>query len=320
MLASVVILTFNGETYLERLLAAVAEQEIEGDFEVMVIDSGSTDGTLDILARHPEVVLETIPNSEFSHGRTRQRAAAQAKGRYIAFLTQDAVPIGARWLAELLAPFAIDERIALVTGRQVPRLRAFPLQKYEIVSAFARLGPDAGITVYGAQAAPLSAAEASTAAFHSDVNAAVRRDLVMSSLPFRDVPYAEDQMMGRDALDGGWWKAYAGRAVVEHSNDLALAEYRRRIFDETVGLRRIGTPILPLSRISQAKLTLRGVVGDSLRILRDPAMTMPRRLAWLVRNPAYHAVKWASYAKASRVDLNDDDVIGRSSLEASRRP
>lgn len=319
VLATVVVLTYNGEDHLERLLRAVSEQRIDGEIETLVIDSGSVDGTLDIIARFPEVRLVEIPNTEFSHGRTRQLAATIAGGRFLAYLTQDAVPIGSNWLAELLAPFSVDDRVALVTGRQVPRARAFPLQKYEIAGVFARLGPDTGITIYGAQAAPLPEDELDAAAFHSDVNAAVRRDLVTGPLPFRDVPYAEDQMMGRDALDGGWWKAYAGRAAVEHSNDLTLAEYRRRIFDETVGLRRIGTPIPPLSRGAQANLTIRGIVGDSLRIARDRGFSRGQRLRWLFVNPRYHVAKWSSYRKASTVDVDDQAAIERLSLEASRR-
>lgn len=318
-LVSVVVLTFNGEDYLERLLTAVSAQRVEGGVEVLVIDSGSTDRTLGIVAAHPEVRLTEIPNSQFSHGRTRQLAARLVGGRYIAFLTQDAVPIGERWLAELLAPFAIDERVALVTGRQVPRGRAFPLQRYEIIGSFAQLGPDSAITLYGAQAGDLNDAEASVAAFHSDVNAAVRRDLVLGPLPFRDVPYAEDQLMGRDALDAGYWKAYAGRAAVEHSNDLTLREYRRRIFDETVGLRRIGTPIPPLSRSAQIKLTTRGILGDSVRIARDRGMPRRQRLRWFVTNPSFHLAKWGSYRRASTVDLADQARIDRKSLESSRR-
>jgi rhamnosyltransferase len=119
-------------------------------------------------------------------------------------------------------------------------------------------------------------------------------------------------------LDGGWLKAYAGRACVVHSNDLTRAEYGHRIFDETVGLRQIGTTVPPLSRRAQLKLTVRGVLGDSFRIARDREFTTRARLSWLVRNPAYQARKWSSYRSATQVDLNDSVAVAAGSLESRR--
>lgn len=316
-LVTVAILTFNGETYLAELLDAVARQRLDGKVEVLVIDSGSTDATLEIVRERPGVRLIEIPNSQFQHGATRNLAARESRGPYVAYLTQDAVPADEHWLAELLAPFALDERVALVTGRQIPRPTAFPLLRYEIVGTFASLGPDDGVTVADG-AATTEPAERARAAFHSDVNAAVRRQLVLGPIPFREVPYAEDQLMGTDVLDAGLMKAYSGRAAVIHSNDLSWSEYGRRIVDETVGLRRIGFPISALSRKAQAKLTLRGIVGDSLRIMRDPSYGPVSTVRWLVVNPWYQVRKWSSYRVASRVDLADGERIDALSLERDR--
>jgi rhamnosyltransferase len=317
--ATVVVLTYNGETYLDDLLLSVEAQEGAGETEILVIDSGSSDGTLDILRAHPTVRLVEIPNAEFSHGRTRDQAARLARGRYVAYLTQDAIPAGSHWLAELLLPFELDDRVALVTGRQIPRARAFPLQKYEIVGAFRALGPDDATTLHGGWVSPPAEREVSRAAFHSDVNAAVRRARVIDDLPFRDVPYAEDQMMGREVIESGALKAYAGRAAVIHSNDLTLREFGRRIFDETVGLRRIGTPIARLRLRSQLALTLKGVLRDSFAIARDPDFGVATKLRWLVTNPAYHARKWSQYRRAALVDLADERRIEKSSLESVRK-
>jgi rhamnosyltransferase len=317
--ATVAILTFNGQDYLHELLTAVETQEFDGNVEILVIDSGSTDTTVDIVSRHETVRLVTIPNSEFSHGRTRNLAAELAGGRYIAYLTQDAVPDGPHWLAELLAPFSLDRRVAVVTGRQRPRARAFPLQKYEINGTFAGLGPATGITVYGADAVPLDGAALGVASFHSDVNAAVDRDVIRHTVPFRDVPYAEDQYLGRDVLEAGLLKAYAGAAVVVHSNDLTLHEYGKRIFDETVGLRRIGFPITTLTRGQQLKLTLRGIAGDTVRILRDREFGFANTVRWLFVNPAYQIRKWSRYRAATHVDLTDEAALRAGSLESHRR-
>ena len=118
--ATVVILTYNGEQHLEEILNAVHAQRYGGTFETLVIDSGSTDSTLDIIAKNPWVRLHQIPNSEFGHGKTRNLGAHLAKGRYVVYLTHDATPASDRWLHEITAPFDISERIVAVMGSQVP--------------------------------------------------------------------------------------------------------------------------------------------------------------------------------------------------------
>ena len=84
---TVIIPTFNGERYLGRILDALREQDTDAGFEVLVVDSGSTDATLDIVAARvgalgeAQLRLHQIPNSEFGHGRTRNLAAQLARGR-----------------------------------------------------------------------------------------------------------------------------------------------------------------------------------------------------------------------------------------------
>ncbi|MBM7504144.1 glycosyltransferase family A protein [Agromyces aurantiacus] len=318
-IATVAILTYNGEDYLERILRQLRIQQIDGPFEVLVIDSGSTDGTLEIVRRFPEVRLHEIPNEEFGHGRTRNLAAELARGEFVAYLTHDAVPIGERWLAELIAPFAIDERIVGVMGKQVPRPGCFPLLKYEIQGMFAGFGPDFGTSVFYKDPSMTDEGVLSAIGFYSDVNSAARREFLTEVIPYRDVRYAEDQLFGRDLVEAGYRKAYAPRAAVEHSNDLTLGEYGKRIFDETVGLRQIGFPIPPMTRGAQVRLTVRGILGDTLRILRDRDYSWKRKAYWLVVNPAYQVRKWAAYRPSTLVDLTDAEAIAAGSLEHSRK-
>jgi rhamnosyltransferase len=318
-IVTVAILTYNGEEYLERILQQLRRQRLDGGFEVLVIDSGSTDATLDIVRRHPEVRLHEIPNSEFGHGKTRNLAARLARGEFIAYLTHDAVPTNEDWLRELIAPFAMDERIVAVMGKQVPRPGCFPLLKYEIKGVFAGFGPDFGTSVFYKDESMSDEGTLGALGFYSDVNSAARRRFLLEQIPYRDVRYAEDQLFGRDVIEAGYRKAYAPRAAVEHSNDLTLAEYGRRIFDETVGLRQIGFPIPRMSRASQLRLTLRGIVGDSLRILRDRDYSWRRKLYWLVANPAFQVRKWRSYRASTLVDLADEGAIRAGSLEHSRK-
>lgn len=318
-LATVAILTYNGEDYLERILQQATSQRIDGFVEVLVIDSGSTDSTLDIVKRFPSVRLHEIPNSEFGHGKTRNLAVQLATGEFIAFLTHDAIPTSTDWLRELLAPFAIADDIVAVMGKQIPRAGCFPLMKYEIQGVFAGFGPDFGTTVFYKDSFVQSEGVLNAVGFYSDVNSAARREFLLNKIPYRDVRYAEDQLFGKDLVEAGFRKAYAPRAAVEHSNDVTLDEFGKRIFDETVGLRQIGFPIPELTRAAQLRLTLRGILGDSMRIARDPQFSRKRKLYWLAFNPRYQWRKWKSYRESTLVDLGDAAAIASGSLEHSRK-
>lgn len=317
--ATVAILTYNGETYLRGILEMAVAQEIDGEVEVLVIDSGSTDSTLQIVADFPMVRLHQIENSEFGHGKTRNLAARIASGEFIAFLTHDAIPTNTSWLRELVAPFDIDERIVAVMGKQIPRARAFPLQKYEIYGVFAQFGPDFGTSIFYNDDFVRDAGTLGAITFYSDVNSAARRAFLVDTIPYRDVRYAEDQMFGQDLIAAGYRKAYAPRAAVEHSNDLTLSEYGARIFDETVGLRQIGTDVPTMTATQTVRRVIRSSLGDSARIARDGGYSWKRKLYWFVVNPAFQARKWSSYRKAARVDLENSDEIKAGSLEHQRK-
>ncbi len=218
-----------------------------------------------------------------------------------------------------LSPFSMDERIVAVMGKQVPRIGCFPLLKYDIQGVFAQFGPDFGTTVFYEDTFVHDEATRNALAFYSDVNSAVRREFLLSVMPYRNVRYAEDQLFGRDLIAAGYRKAYAPRASVEHSNDLTYSEYGARIFDETFALREIGMPVPAIGRGGMLRLIVRGILGDTLRILRDGSYSWKRKLYWLVVNPAFQVRKWRSYQKAAAADVLDEEALRAGSLEHRRK-
>jgi rhamnosyltransferase len=315
---TIAILTYNGELYLDRILTAIAEQDFAGSVETLVLDSGSTDGTLDIVSRHPVVRLHQIPNSEFGHGRTRNLAATLANGSIVVYLTHDAVPADEHWLSELVAPFEKFPGVEGVVGRQIARPNCVPVLKYEIRRVFSTQGPEFGTTLsYRTDAFDRLPHYWLPAAFYSDVNSAAHRDFLVNTVPYRDVDYAEDQLFGRDLLDAGYLKAYAARGAVEHSNDLTYAEYKKRIFDEIVGLRASGATVPPSP--SALRRFVRAVILDPADILQDRDFSAGRKLYWLIVNPFYHLAKSSASRRARRIRLDDHDGIAKGSLESERR-
>lgn len=320
--ATVFIPTYNGETYLSDILEMVFKQKIDDDYEVLIIDSGSTDNTLNIIHKyqktHKNLRFEEINNTDFGHGKTRNYAATISKGEFVVYLSHDAIPAHDRWLYEMIKPFELNPKIAGVIGKQSPRPKCVPLLKYEIQAVFRGLGPDFGTTLYYQDDFVKTASDFDAISFYSDVNSAVKRDFLLGSIPYRDVPYAEDQMFGKDIIEGGYYKAYAARGSVVHSNDLLLREYKHRIFDEIVGLREIGTVISKPSIKTITKLIFVGILKDSVKTVLDSQYSFKRKLYWLILNPFYHIEKWHGVRLATSVKLDDRKMFDKLSLEKRR--
>jgi rhamnosyltransferase len=319
--ATVFIPTFNGAAYLDRLLTAVETQDFAEKFEILIIDSGSTDDTLGIVSRHPLVRLVTIPQHEFGHGRTRNQAAHLARGTFVAYLSHDAIPLDTHWLERLLEPMRRtpepgETACVAVFGRQVARHNCFPSLAYEIDGVFAACGPLDRATVVSCS--PGAADTLNTQdLFYSDVNSATRRDVLLGAIPYRDMNYSEDLAFARDVLNAGLAKAYEPRAAVEHSNDVTFAEYGKRVFDETRGRRAAasaaGAPLPDISWPGMLARLARDVARTLARIVRDPRYSFGAKLHWMTVNPWYLAKKWVNIRRA----LGDRDGR-RFSLEVER--
>ena len=116
---SVVIPVKNGEKYLSGVLKGIFSQGTSHKVEVIIIDSGSSDKTLDIVSGYP-VKLWQIKEGEFNHGLTRNLGISKSKGRYIILMTADAVPYDNYWIRNLVGDLENDSVVAGVYSRQIP--------------------------------------------------------------------------------------------------------------------------------------------------------------------------------------------------------
>lgn len=283
--ATVALLTFNGEEFLEELLTAVFAQKTKKKFEVLVIDSGSKDRTLEVIDTFPKVRLHKIPNSEFGHGKTRNLAVELAESEFVLFLTQDAVPSYDGWLDSMIEPFYISDKVGCVFGKQIPRPDCFATLKREVATVFASFGGDGAIVLH--RQTKLTDDLGLTNTFFSDANSAVRKS-TMQSVPFRDLNYAEDQALGIDMLAAGHIKAYAPLGSVNHSHNYALKQYFKRKFDESVGLRQsVGhTP-----RAGYRELfigSFKSTLSDYRFIFRDKDYGVVRKMHDFALSPLYN--------------------------------
>jgi len=297
---SVVIPVKDGERWLPELLAALAR---EAPDEVLAIDSGSRDGSRELLRAAPGVTLLEIAPAEFGHGRTRNFGAERASGEIVAFLTQDATPLPG-WLEALRAGFALDERVGAVFGPHLPRLDTSPMIARELERHFAGFaGPDGEPSLQGPGDEP----------FLSNVNAAYRRDC-WEQLRFRDVPYSEDQAFGRDLLAAGWLKAYMPQMAVLHAHDYGPLEFMRRYFDEYRGLRATAGHVEAFRPLGALR-TVRAETAADLRWMRERGMPAGARARWAARATVHHGGRRVFSALGSRAERLPAPVRGRLSLE-----
>ncbi|HFR3750798.1 TPA: glycosyltransferase family A protein [Streptococcus suis] len=318
--ATVFIPVYNGERdHLEETLSALYRQVTDFKWDVLITDSGSSDNSVAIINHFSEkygnLRLLHLSKEEFSHGKTRQMAAEISQGEIMVYLTQDAVPHNEQWLAEMVRPFAMHSDIVAVLGNQKPRHYCFPAMKYDILAVFNEQGVSDSLTFWQ-RLDKSQRGKYTKESFYSDVCSAAPRRFLTEKIGYRPVAYSEDYEYGKDILDAGYIKVYNAKAIVEHSNDVRLSEYRQRIFDETYNVRLNSGVTNKVSVFSVIKQVLRGSYKDSIKILSDRDYSLKRKLYWLAINPLFHIEKWRGIRQANLVELNQD--VSRYSLEKKR--
>ena len=244
---TVVIPTHNAGSLFRKVLARVLDQDYSGEMEVVVVDTDSQDGTRAFLAEqakeNPQIRVYSIKKEEFGHGKTRNFGIKQGTGRYIAMLTQDALPRDREWLRHLIAPLEQDEKVAGVFGRHLAYPEHGPFLQRDLDIHF-RQFEEASPVVSLDDPERYAKDEPYRQFLHffSDNNAALRRS-VWEKIPYPDVAFGEDQLWAEAILKAGWGKAYASQAVVYHSHfygpreTFLRSEEESRYFTEKFGYR-----------------------------------------------------------------------------------
>ena len=296
----------NGGGLLGEVLESLTAQRVDRTVELLVADSGSTDGSAQLARRHGAEVID-VPVGQFSHGGTRNLLVRRASGSHVALLTQDAVPADDRWLARLLEGFEVAADVGLVFGRYRARPDATVMVRRELDEWFDSLAPE----VRGLP--DLADGDGTRSLFFTDANGCVAR-AAWEHVPFREVAYAEDQLLARDMLSAGYAKVYRPNAAVIHSHDYSPFDQLRRSFDEWRGLREVRAIAAP-TRVRDAALGVQRAVRDDVALARREGRSGSNSLRVGALSFRHHAMRAVGATLGSRADILSPRLARVFSLE-----
>lgn len=205
---SIVIRSKDEIQYIAEVLSAVLAQDDREEFEILVVDSGSRDGTQELVQRFPVRLIE-IPSDRFSFGYALNLGAELAQGRIVVYLSAHCTPTTHEWLRRLVEPLRSDPKRVATYGRQEPRKGMNPFEEWGLREAF-----------------PPDRKQSPRAASFSNASCAVWRTVLL------DVPFDETLASSEDFV----WRlkfesnqiAYVPEASVLHSHPINLRYWAQR--------------------------------------------------------------------------------------------
>jgi glycosyltransferase involved in cell wall biosynthesis len=227
--ASIIIRALDEARAIEGVLTSVLGQKGIHPLEIIVIDSGSTDGTPEIVRRH-RLRLHSIDRAAFTFGSALNLGARLAQAPVCVHLSAHSPPAGPGWLQHLLAPLA-DPRVVATYGRQRPVPGVNPYEEIEMERAFPPRPPADGERRY-----------------FSNANCAIRRAVLLAR-PFDETITSMEDALWLQELAPAARVVYVPEAEVFHSHPLRPAYWYARYWRDGVAYRylalRRGIDLLP---------------------------------------------------------------------------
>jgi rhamnosyltransferase len=274
---SIIIRAKNEMPWIKYTLQMLRLQNRQ-DFEVIAVDSGSTDGSYEYLQDFKPDVLYQIKPEEYIPGKVLNEAIRQSKGEIIVFNNADCIPQHKQWLQNLIRPLEdpgnVEPAAAAAFCQQIPRPNASPLVRKDYERAFG----DGNI-------------HSGWRHFFSLASSAVTREAITKH-PFNpDIQYSEDIEWSWRMKRLGYKIAYVPDAIVEHSHDYSLKGIAKRfkgegkaekyiyreLYESEAGLWQKESSLLRAVILPAGAETLR----DALYLLQS------REYDWIPKAPLY---------------------------------
>lgn len=248
MSISIVIRAFNEEQHIGRLLYGISKQ-IYPKPEIILVDSGSTDSTLEIASQYPVKIVHINPE-DFTFGRSLNYGIAAASNDFIVNISAHCYPLFPDWLDQLSKPFA-NPSIGLTYGRQ----KGGSTNYYSEHQFFRKYFPE------------LSVAQQSHPYSHN-ANAAIRRELWLKHPYDENLTGLEDLAWSSWMMEEGYSIAYVAEAEVVHLHKETYAQVQNRYRREAIAMKQI-LPQSKFSLIDFFKMWTKTSFFDSIQAKRE---------------------------------------------------
>ncbi len=235
-LCSIVIRAYNEEQHIGKLLTGI-EQQTFHDKETLIVDSGSTDATLEIANRF-DVKIVNIDSRDFTFGRSLNRGINEAQGRYIVIISAHCFPVYPDWLEQLLKPFE-DQRVAVSYGKQ----RGADSNHFSEHQFFRTYFPD---TSQPDQGQP----------YTHNANAAIRRSLWEQHPYNEEITGLEDLAWSSWAKTQGYTVAYMSEAEIVHIHKETYRQVHNRYRREAIAMKQL---------LPESSFSIRNMIGMFLQ-------------------------------------------------------
>lgn len=271
MKASIIIRTLNEERYLGELITAIERQVYDDEIEIVVVDSGSTDSTLEIARKHQSKIVK-ISKEQFTFGRSLNLGCQNANGEALIIISGHCVPTGAYWLEKLVAP--LKEKVAHYTyGRQI----GGPTSKFSECRLFEKYYP------------PHSSCP-QKGFFCNNANSAILKNVWQEYHFDEDIIALEDMLLAKALVSHGLKIGYVHESEVYHHHQETWPGVRRRYEREAIALQHI-MPEIHLRMTDFFRYFLSGVLYDLSSALQKNRFFKSFKEILLFRFMQY----WGSY-------------------------
>ena len=279
---SIVIRAYNEAEHIGRLLHGLAQQDYPS-FEIILVDSGSTDDTVFIAEAHG-VKIVRIKTEEFSFGRALNIGCRHATGDILVFVSAHVYPLHRSWLANLVMPFA-NPSVMLTYGKQ----RGNHINKFSELQIFAKWFPETPVCPQPHH-------------FCNNANSAVRRSAWKTQPYDETLTGLEDLAWAKDIQRRGGVIAYVADAPVIHVHDETYGRVRNRYRREAIAMRTI-QPSMSFGFFDFLFLFVSNAVSDSVAARREGRFLHELGSILLFRFNQFYG-SWRGHSGSS--DVTDD--------------
>jgi rhamnosyltransferase len=279
-LVSVAIPTRNAGKGFSEVLDRIRSQIGVGEFDIVVVDTDSTDQTREMAVKAGAKVYK-IEQKDFNHGDTRNFAISRTEVEVVALLTQDALPENEHWLYALVNTVLDDPQVSGAYSRQIPHNKVpfwvrKQMEEHGVLSEEKRVQYLGEKDSFGAMS-PIQRVQLCT---FDNVSSAIRRE-AWEEHPFPKVLFAEDMDWGRGEILRGHKLIYQPNSCVIHSHrPNPFQEYARA----KVAHKRLAG-LFDLRLVPSFPMMIRYGISNSFRLTQGTIKKHPMRWIEIAEAP-----------------------------------